>query len=86
MPKGKGYSYMGSKTGSGNPPGKYSPGYTKHMDNGSESHFVTNKSYRGGMHVGINESAKVVGNQPKQTSSKELSMHKGSIAGYGGTK
>lgn len=63
--------YSGNPTGEGNPPGQYSPSYMKTMSS-SDGHFVTDKSYRGSMHVGINESAKVVSNQPQETKKSTL--------------
>lgn len=63
--------YVGSGSGTGNPPGKYSKGYLKSSESGG--HFISNKGYRGGMNVGVNSSSTEVGNQVKSTSSSELS-------------
>lgn len=56
--------YSGNAMGTGNPPGQHSKSYLSEQK-GSNSHFTSNKSYRGSMHVGVNESAQEVGNQPK---------------------
>lgn len=71
-------SYIGSPTGAGNPPGQHSPSYLSEKTT-QGGNFVTDKTYRGGMHIGINESATVVGNQPKSTSTGTLKMHEGGI-------
>ena len=68
MPEPK---YAGNPTGEGNPPGKHSEGYLKNPGNGG--HFVSDKSYRGDMHVGeIKETPPFVGNQPQQNDKKTL--------------
>ena len=63
--------YSGNPTGAGNPPGGYSKAYMT-TKSGSGGHFVTDSGYQGSMNVGINASATVVGNQPKQSSSSTL--------------
>lgn len=67
MPKAK---YTGNPMGSGNPPGKYSEGYLADNE-GMHSRFDNKKSYRSPMHVGMSETAPVVGNQPKESKSNE---------------
>ena len=68
MPAAK---YTGNEMGSGNPPGKYSSSYTSDPKTGT-GNFNKSSGYRGDMHVGINDSAPVVGNQPKQTSTRSI--------------
>lgn len=63
--------YSGNPMGSGNPPGQYSKSYLTAKE-GSDEHFVASKSYRGGMNVGVNETATEVGNQPKSTKTSSL--------------
>jgi len=67
MPQAK---YTGSPSGSGNPPGKHSPGYTSDPGAGA-GNFNRKKSYRSDMHVGMSDTAPVVGNQPKEQKSSE---------------
>lgn len=62
--------YTGSETGTGNPPGQHSEGYLNPTESGD--HFVSAKSYRGSMNVGISESATEVGNQPKENKTATL--------------
>lgn len=69
MPAAK---YAGSPGGSGNPPGKYSSGYLSSKSDGG--HFITDGDYRGSMHIDIPTSSKVVGNQPKASSSADLGL------------
>lgn len=67
--------YTGSPSGAGNPPGHYSKGYLRDPKGmyGGKGHFVSNKSYRGDMHVGgIMETPPVVGNQPQERKSRSL--------------
>lgn len=64
-------SYTGNPMGSGNPPGEHSDAYLKHMTS-SDGHFQTKASYRSPMHVGMKESATMVGNQPKQKSTSSV--------------
>lgn len=66
-------SYTGSDTGTGNPPGEHSSGYTDLPSGSGEGHFIENKSYRGDMHVGIPSGENVVGNQP--TSGGEMDVN-----------
>lgn len=66
--------YTGSPGGSGNPPGKHQKTYTRTKTDEADN-FLNNKSYRGNMHVGINSSAKEVGNQPKESRTDSLEKH-----------
>jgi len=63
--------YSGNSMGSGNPPGKHNSSYAKTRKD-SKGHFMSDASYRGSMNVGVNASAKQVGNQPKNTSTSTL--------------
>jgi hypothetical protein len=63
--------YTGDPMGSGNPPGAYRKAYTSDPGSG-EGHFNRDESYRGSMHVDINESATEVGNQPKEQKSYDI--------------
>ena len=69
MPDAK---YTGNPTGSGNPPGEHRKAYLN--DTGMGAAHFNNKSYRGNMHVGINEAATVVGNQPQQEGTENIEV------------
>lgn len=69
MPSAK---YAGSESGTGNPPGQYSKGYLSGTEGSNEGHFLSKKSYRGSMNVGISDTASQVGNQPKENKTASL--------------
>ena len=74
-------SHAGSSTGTGNPPGEYSKGYLKSpygSEAGKDGHFVTGKSYRGSMNVGMGDTAQV--DKPRTERTLGLnSMYEGGI-------
>ena len=72
-----GAKYVGSDTGEGNPPGKYSKGYLSEPTGEYKGggHFVNDKSYRGSMHVGMNETASEIGMEPKMSKESGLESH-----------
>lgn len=63
--------YTGSPSGSGNPPGKHSGSYTS-MPSQKSGHFMEESSFKGDMHVSVPGKPTEVGNQPKESSSKEV--------------
>ncbi len=64
--------YVGSPTGGGNPPGKYSKSGL--MDMPTSGHFVEKSAYAGSMDVGrAPKMAPVVGNQVKESMTHGLS-------------
>jgi len=58
-------SKMGSPTGTGNPPGKYSDSYLTPSE-GMHEQFMDKASYQAHMDVGMNRTAKEASNQPKE--------------------
>ena len=67
--------YTGAPMGGGNPPGEHTDSYLADPGKGA-SNFVKNPSYRSGLHVGINETSTMVGNQPKDTSEGTINWSK----------
>jgi len=64
---------IGSPTGTGNPPGKFSERYTEPPAQ-EAPHFMTAPGYKGDGAVERQESGTIVGNQPQD--SKEESLEK----------
>jgi hypothetical protein len=64
---------IGSPTGTGNPPGKYSERYTEAPAQAAP-HFMSEAAYKGDGAVERVETGTIVGNQP--TESKEESLEK----------
>ena len=62
--------YTGNPTGSGNPPGEHSPKYLDNVE--TPANFNEKASFRSPMHVGIADKEKVVGNQPKTSSTRTV--------------
>jgi hypothetical protein len=72
---------IGSPTGTGNPPGKYSERYTEAPEQAAP-HFMSAASYKGDGAVERVETGTIVGNQPSVSKEESLEKRSNKTAPY----